>query len=174
MKIIIRFIKFIFVLVLGISLSYLLTSCKEDTTTEPGNVTVDFISVLPIVSRTANDYESSAMSSNFGNLDVHRRFAQAYSSSYSASLKESVIGYMLIELRLLGGDTKEFMECYNAIGEFTTGKCLPCYAESAKYEGKDAWIIVFNWGIGDKDFGHIAYYAVDKSTKEILLHESCK
>jgi len=174
MKIFVQVLEFLFILVLGVSLSFLLTSCKNETIVQPGEVNVDILTVVPVVQKTVNNYDEASLLTTFGNTEIHERFTQAYKSSYSASLKESIVGYLLIDVEKIGESPAGFMDCYNAVGEFKDGKSLPCMVESAKYNGKDAYVIVFNWGIVQDDLGHIAYYVIDKSTKEVLSHTSCR
>jgi hypothetical protein len=174
MKILVPVLKFLFVLVLGVSLSYLLTSCKSETIVESGEVNVDILSELPVVTKTANNYTAESLQNTFSHTEIHNRFTEAYKKSYTTSLKESIEGYVLIDIAKIGENPAEFTECYNSIGEFKERQCLPCMVESAKYEGKEAYIVVFNWGIGKEDLGHIAFYVIDKSTKKILDWTSCR
>lgn len=174
MKIIVPVVKFIFVLVLGVSLSYILTSCKNETIVESGSVNVDVLTQLPVVQKTANNYTAESFETTFGHTEIHKRFTEVYKNTYTASLKESMVGYVMIDVKLMGEDPDEFVKCYESVGEFKEGTCLPCLVESAKYEGKDAYIIVFNWGLQKEDLGHIAYYAIEKSTNKVLNWTSCR
>ncbi len=174
MQIIVQVLKILIVLVLGVSLSFLLTSCKNETVVQPGEVNVDILTELPVVKKTNNNYDEISLQSAFGNTEIHGKFTEAYKNSYSSSLKESMVGYLLIDIEKIGENQSEFLKCYDAIGEFKDRKCLPCLVETAKYEGKDAFIIVFNWGISQDDLGHIAYYVIDKSTKKVLKTVSCR
>jgi hypothetical protein len=174
MRIIVQVIKFLFVLILGVSLSYLLTSCKNESIVEPGEIGVDVLTELPVVKITANNYDELSFQASFGSLEIHNRFTKAYRNTYTSSLKESIIGYILIDIKKNGGNAEEFTKCFNAVGEFKDNTCLPCLAESAKYQGKEVWIMVFNWGVEASDLGHIAYCAVEKSSQTILYWKNCR
>lgn len=175
MKIVSRFLKFIFVLILGVSLSYLLTACKNEIIDAPlSEVNSDILTQSPIVRITSNNYDEQSLQSTFWNTEIHSRFTESYQNSYSITLKESILNYMRDEIERTGEDEQEFTECFNAIGEFKDGRCLPCLVESAKYDGKYVFIFVFNWGVAEGDLDHIAYYAVEKSTKIILKSASCR
>lgn len=174
MKTLVRFIKILFLLVLGVSLSYILTSCKSESLVQPGEVSGNMLPALPQVFRTSADYTPSSLDNAFSNTEIHRRFAQTYGAVYSQSLKESIIGYVSIEVAKMGENKDVFAGCLDAISEFTSSKCLPSHVESARYEGKEAWLFLFNWGMGDEGLGHIAYYAVEKYTNKILCYVTCR
>ncbi len=174
MKLILRFFKLAFIIILGVSLSYILTSCKSDTGVEPGIVSGDILTVLPQVTISGADYNAGSLFSYMTGSEIHSRFKKEYKDRYCESLKESIEGYIEIELEKKGEDALKFVECYNTLPHSNAGKCLPCLVESAKFNGKECFLVLFNWGMAEGDLGHYAYYAIDKSTKEILNGASCR
>lgn len=174
MKIVLRFFKIGFILILGVSLSYLLTSCKSSSVVEPGSVSGNMLTALPQVSVTDSDYTASSLESAMSGKEIHSRFTRDYRDKYSESLRESIVGYILIELERKGEDVKKFAECFKSLPYSESGKALPCLVESAKFNGKECYLVLFNWGIGEEDFGHYAYYAVEKSSRTILESASCR
>lgn len=159
---------------LGVSLSYLLASCSNQAISDPGEVNVEIMSAMPVVTITGTDYTQASIQTGFADSQTHDRFTKAYSSVYSSSLQESMIELTGITIKKLGGDGDNFTACLNSINNIKGKNYLPCVIESAKYEGKDAWILEFNWGSGDSGLGHIAYCAVEKSSQKVLYWESCK
>lgn len=158
---------------LGVSLSYLLVSCSNQAISNPGEVNVEIMSAMPVVTISGTDYTQASIQTGFANSEAHDRFTKAYSSVYSPSLQESIIELACITVKKLGGDRDNFTACLNSIN--IKGKnYLPCVIESAKYEGKDAWIMEFNWGYEGSGLGHIAYCALEKSSQKVLYWESCR
>jgi len=174
MKIIVRVLKFVVVIIMGVSLSYLLTSCSSDSPVESGSVSADIIPVLPGVTIGSVNYDDSEIESAFMNTGTHARFASAYGTAYTSSLKETMIELISITIDGLGGSGANFAECCNSIESIKETRCLPCVAESAKYKGSDVWIIAFNIGLDENGLNSTAVYAVDKSSKEILYSSSSK
>lgn len=155
-------------LVLGVSLSYILVSCGGKPSSEQGVITVDIMPVLPAVSITQTNYEKDSLPISFYKPEVIKQFTSVYGATYNQSLKESMVELTGINIKNLGGDSDNFIACMNSIEFIKDIKSLPCVVESAKYDGKDAWIMLFNYGNGENDFGHTAYCAVEKSTQKTL------
>lgn len=159
---------------LGVSLSYLLVSCRNQAISEPGEVNVDVMTALPAVTISGTDYTKASLQAGFANSEIHDRFNKAYSSIYTSSLQESMIELISIKVKDLGGDGDNFKACLNSINNIKDKNYLPCVIESAKFEGKDVWILEFNWGYRSGGLGHIAYCVVEKSSQNVVYWESCK
>lgn len=174
MKILIKILKIAFIVVLGVSLSYILTSCKNENPVQTGEISGNMINVLPAVAVSPADYNELQLQNNFGSTEIHKRFAEAYSAVYTSSLKESMVELISITVNDLGADGNNFLECINTIDNIKEKNYLPCIVESAKFNGKDSWIMVFNWGMQGEGIGHIAYCAVEKSTRNVLSYTTCR
>jgi hypothetical protein len=173
MKIIVRFLKFAFIVFLGVSLSYLLVSCRGETVSEPEEVSVDIMPILPEVTISGTDYTQATLPEAFPNNELSSRFTKYYGPVYTASLKESLAGLVSITIDGMGEDGAGFTACLNSIENIKDKNYLPCAVKSAKYEGKEAWIIELNWGTSQNGLGNTAYCAVEKSSQKVLYWENC-
>jgi hypothetical protein len=79
---------------------------------------------------------------------------------------EELIG---ITIDNLDGNGKNFVECLGAINLAKEKDFIPCFVESAKFEGKDSWIISFAGNDAKEKADGPAIYAVEKSTGKILF-----
>jgi len=168
MKILIKIIKIAFIVVLGVSLSYILTSCKNDSFVQGGNITVDIINAEPSVLITGNNYSSSSIKNIKGLAERNAAFQHAYKGKVTASLKESIEELIGITIDNSGGNGKSFRQCSVSI-ELAEGKdCLACFVESAKFEGKDSWIISYAHLADNSEPDNAVVFAVEKSTGKVL------
>jgi len=58
----------------------------------------------------------------------------------------------------------------NVSGEYI----LPTYAEKAKYEDKDVWLVQFTYGLGNPEFGHFKCFAFSIPDLDTLNYFGCK
>ncbi len=57
---------------------------------------------------------------------------------------------------------------------FIKGDFIPCLAIHATYDGKPAWLIVVNWGVGGEKLSHIKRYAIDDETGKAVYYLTCR
>ncbi|MDI6821442.1 MAG: hypothetical protein QMD66_00960 [Actinomycetota bacterium] len=66
----------------------------------------------------------------------------AETQTYGAEFRDRIISSMADEAARLGGDSGELRECLEILSKDEYD--IPLYAERAKFEGKDAWIIIID------------------------------
>lgn len=51
---------------------------------------------------------------------------------------------------------------------------LPCLAINISFNGRPAWAVVYNWGMGGSDdYSRIRHYIIDDDTGQISYFETC-
>jgi hypothetical protein len=96
---------------------------------------------MPLVKFTANDYTPDSLRLASEDLQVKKDFAGAYTMSDAINLAHGYARQAAEDFANLGGDAPllEAMLSYITKGEPTL---LPCYIESARFQGKDCTIIL--------------------------------
>ena len=164
MKKILLMISYIILFILSIQ------SCK-DKSTDP----YEDILVKPIVEKTSTDYTPELFRSSFPKMELLHEIGEAYKNSYSEAVKNQLINYMKSQANKLGENSEIFNECMEVTGcNNSNSISLPSYAEKAKYEGKDVWIIQLVWGMMPSDLGHYKCFAISTDDKDTLDFKRCK
>jgi hypothetical protein len=130
----------------------------------------------PSVESFGHDYNESTGNAAFMDTPQKKAFSEIYSAStFNEALRDELISQMQYKAWVKDLDPKRLKDCINYTkmsGENT--KSLPCLAVHAKFEGKPAWIIVYNWGMGPESLSHVKYYVVEESTGKVLHSYGCK
>lgn len=147
----------------------LLLSCKEKST-EPESGLI----VKPTVKISTTNYSSALFNSTFPDTVSLNRISHAYSNDFSEETKAKFAAYMKSEVLKLGGDLGSFESALYKSGCFSSQMpVLPTYAEQAKYENKNVWIIQYTRSQGGSGFGHYHFFAIGLEKLDTLAWGSC-
>ena len=94
----------------------------------------------PVVAKTDNDYDQSSIRDLAEQLPVHHLVATEYTMADAINLGREFLSLILEQLPSMG----EQNATLESMVKFITKEepvALPVYAEKAKFQGKDAWII---------------------------------
>jgi len=135
---------------------FFIISCN-DNSTEPK----DEITIKPIVIKSSINYNKDSFRTSFPDLDLNKNIADAYKDKYSQEIKAQMIDYMKNQVKMLGENEDTFIKCMDLTGcKDINSISLPTYAEKAKYDGEDAWIIQLIWASRPENIGHYKCFAI--------------
>ncbi len=166
-------------LIIGVSAFFISTllSCSENSTDPSGNSeeVVEEITAKPTVIITSTDYNSELFRISFPKMELLQEIGAAYQKNYSNALKNQLIKYMTDKVDTLGQSVEIFNACMEVTGcKISNSVSLPTYAERAKYDGEDAWIIQLVWGVSPFDLGHYKCFAISMNSKDTLYFKRCR
>jgi hypothetical protein len=170
--------KQIFLIAYSVFLIFFIQNCKNKSTDPNDDVTVKpyaNITVKPIVEKTSTDYTQELFRLSFPKMELLKEVGEAYKNNYSEAIKNELINYMKKQVDSLGESGEIFSDCMEVTGcKDIYSISLPCYAEKAKYEGNDVWIIQLVWGMMPLDLGHYKCFAISTNNKDTLDFKRCK
>jgi hypothetical protein len=147
----------------------LLCACEENKITDPQNID----EVVVKVSNT--DYNLNSFRAHFPDSASLHNISTAYSNNYSEERKAGLISNMKSKVTALRQDVTIIEQILTKTGCNMPGKyILPTYAEKAKYEGKDAWLIQFTYGLGNPRFGHYMCFVFSIPNLDTLKYITCR
>jgi hypothetical protein len=153
----------------------LLVSCDNSTESSDNSLNEVEITVKPVVIKTSTDYNSKLFRTSFPKMELLHEIGEAYQKSYSDNLKKQLISYMIEKADTLGESGEILNECIEVTGcKIESPVSLPTYAERAKYNGEDAWMIQLVWGASPFDLGHYKCFAISMVSKDTLYFKRCK
>jgi hypothetical protein len=156
-------------LILFSFLLILLGGCKDDKITTPQNNT----DVIVKVSNT--NYNHNSFKTHFPDSASLHNISSAYSYNYSWERKAELINGMKIKVTALGEDVTVIERILTTTGCNISGAyILPTYAEKAKYEDKDVWVVQFTYGLGNPVFEHFKCFAYSIPNLDTLDYTGCK
>lgn len=130
---------------------------------------------LPELKSTVNNYTREQVDRKFQNLEVSSRFAQAYTAGEGPRVTKPLVDYLLKEARAKKEDPEELKKCLKIVmPEGTKSVAIPCYVEKAKFEDKDVWIVIQNWGMPGEKLAHTRTWVVAPKNLQILYASSSK
>ena len=153
-------------------LTLVLIGCQKDNpvTTEQSQ-----LPELPKVVVTQSNYVELDIQSRVPDTTYKNKCSSMYRDNLTDSSKKYVVNVLLQKVRLLNQDTSVVSGCLNATGQLKDGVIsVPYYAERAKYQSKDCWIIEFAWGLNSNDLNHHRCFVMDVATKDTLLFITCR
>ncbi len=158
--------KFLLIIVL-----ILIVGCKKDNS--PTNI-VEGSKPLPKVILSQTNYQEADIQAQVSDPTFLKQFREAYEGKYSDMLKAGMVMYMYSSAQLIGLDFNELKSCLDRTGQTQHGIIsLPIVAERAKYNGINAWIFHFIWGVDTNDLGHFKCYVMSTETSDTLLFITC-
>jgi hypothetical protein len=141
----------------------------------------------PVIKADARDYSQGTVQKAFFdappgtplNIPEHSAFAEYYQNSAS---REDIASEMAFKAWMKSLDADKLYSTLKSIMPasggieipFISGDFIPCLAIHASFDGKPAWFIVINWGMGGEKLGHIKYYAIDDETGKTVYYLTCK
>lgn len=134
------------------------------------------IPIKPVVKVTQNDYDKNSFMKSFPDTVSLNLIATAYSNNYySENIKTLLNCYMQEQVKKLGQDVKIFEKIQTLSGcNVANEYILPTYAEKAKYNGKDVWIIQVAYGLSSPALAHFKCYAFGIEKLDMLDYFGCK
>ena len=161
------------ILSIGIFFLFLLLNngCKEDNSTNiANNSTAD---VVVKVSNT--NYSQESFRQLFPDSASLAIISSAYSTNYSEERRTALIATMKNKVSELGENVTVIDTILTRAGCNSSGEyILPTYAEKAKYNGVDAWLIQFTYGLSNSQFEHYKCYALSVPSLDTLNYVGCK
>ena len=145
--------------------------CKEDKSTN----TADNSTAIVVVKTSNTNYSQESIHRLFPDSASLAIISSAYSTNYSEERRAALIATMKKEVSELGEDVTVIDTILTRAGCNSSGEyILPTYAEKAKYNGIDAWLIQFTYGLGNSGFGHYKCYAFSVPSLDTLNYVGCK
>jgi len=152
-----------------IFLFIILFGCKNDKITDPQN------NAEVVVKISGIDYNQKSFRTLFPDSSSLKNISTAYSSNYSEERRAKLIDNMKNKVSKLGEDVKVIESILSKTGCTVSGAyILPTYAEKAKYEGKDVWMVQFTYGLGNSGFGHYKCFAFSIPNLDTLNYLGCR
>ena len=119
-------------------------------TTEPEEI----MTAKPVVKKSSVNYTKNTIYNTLPDSFSLQNIGRAYSNNYSKKLRKEMLDYMRNEVSGLGEDLNIFEDILTSCGcKIENEYILPTYAEKAKYENQDAWLIQLTYGLGNSNFG---------------------
>ncbi|HOD62088.1 MAG TPA: hypothetical protein PKG96_08310 [Bacilli bacterium] len=154
---------------ISILLLIILIGCKDDKITDPQN------NAEVVVKKSNTDYNQNSFKTLFPDSSSLKSISTAYSSNYSEERKAKLIENMKANVSKLGEDVNIIESILEKVGCNVSGEyILPTYAEKAKYEDKDVWLVQFTYGLGNPEFGHFKCFAFSIPNLDTLNYFGCK
>ena len=129
----------------------------------------------PIIKKTSTNYTQQLISSTFPKTEIHEKMNQAYSGKYSEDMRQDLLEYIKKEISGLGESVGEFDEILKKSGcDDQNLLAIPTYAERAKYENEDAWILQIANGLNSQSFEHYKIFVFSLDSSDTLFYEACR
>lgn len=133
----------------------------------------------PVVRTESRGFSEQDIKNAFLNVPEHAAFAEYYQNSGS---REDIASEMAFKAWMKGLDADKLHSALKSIMPasggidipFVTGDFMPCRATHINYNGKPAWYIVVNWGMGGEKLNHIKHYVIDDETGKTVYYLTCK
>ncbi len=148
----------------------LISGCK-DNPTDP----YEYLPAKPVIKKTTYNYTAEKLRELFPDTASWNSMSRAYSNNYSEDIRTKINEYMKREVSRLGEEPQiiENILCYTGCRE-AGNYIMPVYAERARFEDKEAWIVQFTYGLGQPEFGHYKYLAYSLPNLDTLFYTSCR
>ena len=128
-----------------------------------------------IVTVSAKDYDATSFKQLFPETTSHKIIASAFSANYSDERRTNLSKRMLARIAVLGENPRFVDSILTRHGCRESGAfILPTYAERARFNGKDVWLVQFIYGLGVPSFSHYACYAYSIPDLEQLYYIGCR
>ena len=137
--------------------------------------TDETITIKPVIKKTTTNYNQSTFYTSFPDSISLQNMSKAYSNNYPEDTRNKLLTYMRSEVSKLGEDLSIFENILSLTGCKLSGEyLLPTYAERAKYENQEVWILQIAYGLGEPSFGHYKCFAFSLSNLDTLAYEGCR
>jgi len=147
-----------------------ISGCKDASTGPQTSLTT-----LPVVTKTSSDYTPESFERSFPQTEILTAMTKAYAHKCSDEVREALIDYMKKEAADLGEDVSGFDALLTLSGcRDSEGLVLPTYAERARFNGQEVWIIQVAWGYDAADFGHFKCRAFGLTLHDQLAYVGCR
>ncbi len=151
---------------------FLSNGCKKDESTNTGD---NFATSDVVVKVTNTNYSQDSFNLLFPDIASLTMIRSAYSTNYSEERRATLVAAMKKKVSDLGEDTTIVETILTHAGCNSSGEyILPTYAEKAKYNGVNAWLIQFAYGLGNPGFGHYKCYALSLPSLDTLNYRDGK
>ena len=152
-------------------LAFVMISGCEDNPTDP----YQDLPAKPVIKKTSNNYTSEKMREIFPDTASWNSISRAYTNNFSEDIRNKINEYLKSEVSRMGEDQNQFESILISTGCREAGNfILPVYAERAKFEKNEAWIVQFTYGLGQPSFGHYKYFAFGLPNLDTLYYTSCR
>ncbi|NJD22978.1 MAG: hypothetical protein FIA82_09990 [Melioribacter sp.] len=131
----------------------------------------NYIPLKPEVRKSNVNYDTLSATKIFSSIQIAKEFKTRYKNIYYMKLRDKIDESILSLVESLNEDKEEFRRWYFKDYILFSMWTLPCLVESAKFMGKDVWIIEIVYG--ENDYGHYHFFIIDKKTHEHLYHNGC-
>ena len=123
---------------------------------------------------TNNNYSEEGLSEKVKKLEEVKKFSSTYTTKESQGLRDKMENQLLGQLEKEKEKPDEIRDIFSSIHPSPTWpKALPSYIEKAKFENKDCWIIVENWGTSeDEKLIRIRIWVFEQNTLQVLFAQS--
>lgn len=133
---------------------FFLTACNDDTISE------SHYNPEVVVKVSNLNYDQPGFLNLFPEIESLNNISTAFTSDYSEERKNRLLINMQIKVANWGQDVAVMDNILTATGCNTVGEyILPTYAERAKYNGQDAWLIQFTYALDTLVFGRFKCFA---------------
>ena len=133
------------------------------------------ITAKPMVKKSSINYTAETFSVSFPESTSLKKISEAYKNNFSEAIRGELLEYMKSEVTKLGEDINIFDNVLSQTGCKLSGEyVLPTYAERAKYEGQDVWILQVTYGLGEPNFAHFKCFALGMAYMDTLAYVGCK
>lgn len=155
---------------LSVFIVFIILGCNEKST-EPKDV----ITAKPVVKKSSVNFTAQSFNTLFPDSITLKNISTAYSNNYSEALWENLLEYMKGEVTKLGEDVTVFDNVLSQTRCKLSGEyLLPTYAERAKYEGKEVWLLQITYGLGEPNFAHYKCFAISVVNLDTLAYVGCR
>ncbi|HPI38505.1 MAG TPA: hypothetical protein PK397_11235 [Ignavibacteriaceae bacterium] len=155
--------------IIFIFLLFVPAGCNEDKITDQQS------NARVVVKVSDTDYNQNNFTTLFPDTSSFNSISRAYSNNYTEVRRAKLIENMKADILKLGEDATLIESILSKTGCSIRGEyILPTYAEKAKYEGKDAWLVQFIYGFGYPEFGHFKCFAFSVPDLDTLMYFGCK
>ena len=148
----------------------LISGCKDNPTDPYEN-----LPAKPVIKKTTNNYTAEKLRELFPDTASWNSMSRAYSNNYSEDIRNKINEYLKSEVGRMGENQNLFESILARTGCREEGNyILPVYAERARFENNEAWIVQFTYGLGQPEFGHYKYLAYSVPELDTLFYTSCR
>lgn len=153
--------KKLFLLPFIIILFFLVFSCNDD----------EDIFVPEVIVKISNtDYNESGFLDLFPHQESLNQISSAFNNNYSEDRK-NILTNMKIKVAALGEDAAIMNNILISMGCYDVGEyILPTYAERAKFNGRDVWLIQFTYALDTPVFVRVKCIAFSIPDIEELFY----
>jgi hypothetical protein len=134
-----------------IGLFLLIITCCSDNISDSENI----FFAKPVVKKTYSNYTKDSFTNSFPDNSSLQFISNAYTNNFNENIRIQLLDYMKEEVSKLGEDVSIFEKILNKAHCYDKeGYLLPTYAERAKYENKEVWILQTAQGLSEPVFSH--------------------